>query len=267
MKEKLPISAVVVTCNEAHLLDDCLKSLQFCDELILLNMESTDNSEEIGKMHHFNVVPIPKVPVVEEARLNISQKTRHDWILFLDPDERIMPELKQQLIHEFPSLKKETEISGIQLPWRFYYKGKKLKGTTWGGVQYKTFLVNRDKVHFNKNVHRDLQPKKTFVHTRIAPTEKNYVQHLWMNSFRQLLSKHKRYLKKEGESMYNNGLRYSFKQHLTAGPYSFWRSFIKRKGFKDGFKGFILSVFWGWYNVKKWSGLKKHEKLNSSVNH
>ena len=201
---------------------------------------------EIGERLGATVVNYHKVPVVEVARNYIHDKVKHDWILFVDPDEVIQPALIEDIKTRFGT-PIDDQTCRFELPWQFYFGKKFLKGTFWGGThRYKGSLVHRERVLFSDNVHRDLIPKEGYDSERIDRQGDNYIQHNWMTSYRQLVRKHKRYLKREGESLYNAGVRYSWKQHITAGWNSFRRSFFRNRGYKDGLTGFALSVFWGW---------------------
>lgn len=113
--DKLPISAVVVSCNEAHLLEPCLQSLSFCEEIILIDLESLDDSLTVAQKYATRCLSLPKVPVVEQIRKQIAHETTFDWILFIDPDERIDYELSIQLKSVFINI--SPAIKAISVPW------------------------------------------------------------------------------------------------------------------------------------------------------
>src|SRR5689334_12464375 len=91
---KLPVSAIVASCNEADLLGECLKSLSFCSEIIVYDLESTDRTREVAESHRARVIAHERVPIVEEIRRESVNVAKFDWMFFLDPDETLTPSLQ-----------------------------------------------------------------------------------------------------------------------------------------------------------------------------
>lgn len=88
-----------------------------------------------------------------------------------------------------------------------------------------------------------------------------YVHHFWMQSFTQLIAKHKRYLKSEGESRYMLGLRTYFLEILKSPFKEFRHSFFEKQGYKDLGTGFILSILWAWYQTYARIKLYRFQKM------
>jgi len=94
---RLRISAIVTTLNEADRIAECLESLAWCDEILVVDSHSTDGTREIARRYD-------RVRVLRRTYLGAaSQKnwaidrSRHDWILILDADERVTPELRREI--------------------------------------------------------------------------------------------------------------------------------------------------------------------------
>ncbi|WP_417557643.1 glycosyltransferase [Mesoflavibacter zeaxanthinifaciens] len=257
---KADISAVVVSCNEGHLLSNCLDSLWFCKEIIVIDLESTDNTKEIAEQYNANYILHTKVPYVEIIHTWIQNKVIYDWILITDPDEVCSKSLAKDILKTLPKL--SENIGVVKVPWRFYYKKHLLKGTQWGGIQTRAFIVNKNRFYFTKDVHRGRHLKSGFKIHNIKYQGDNFVHHYWMSSLKQLIKKHKRYLKNEAESRYNNGERKKMNQVLSIPFTSFYSSFIKKRGVKDGFTGLFLSLFWAWYQTNSVYKLYRYMKSN-----
>lgn len=256
--KKLPISAVVVSCNEGHLLEECLKSIWFCEELVVIDLMSKDNSLEVANLYADKVISHPVVPVVEYIRAWIKDKVKYNWILFVDPDE-VYPECLIKSIADLFSKGISQKISGLEMPWQFHFKQYPLKGTNWGGKQYKEALRHRNRNDFCVDVHRDMNSREGYHTIRIEMNDANAIKHKWMQSYTQLIQKHKRYIKEEGKSLFNYGKRYSVREHYKQVYRAFRYSFLIKKGYLDGKIGFFLSLFWAWYNFAIWNSLKKYE--------
>lgn len=246
---KLDISAIVVCFNEAHSLESCLKSISFCKEVIVVDLGSTDGSVKVAKEFSTKVLFHEKVPYGEYIHVWLKDKVNFNWILLLDPDEVIAPQLRVQIVELYP-FSGNTGI--ISLPWAFYFKKKRLFGTRWGGInKFKPCILNRNGVTLTTDVHRSRLLKPDFVEHQIPIDEnlENVVHHFWMQSYSTFFSKHFRYIKKEGKSRYNNGLRTSFVKVMKSPVTCFNDSFFILHGYKDGSVGLFLSLFWAFYNT------------------
>lgn len=258
--DKINISAVVVSYNEGHLLDNCLSSLSFCNELIVVDLESTDNTASIAQAHGARYIKHKKVPVVEQIHTWIQDKIKNDWLIISDPDEVCSPELAREI--EMFIKTPNDKIGAVRVPWRFYFKNTLLNGTQWGGVQSRIFLVNLKRFYFTADVHRGRHLKDGFSIYNINYNGKNFLHHFWMQNNKQLIEKHKRYLKNEGASRYNKGERASYKNIVKTIYKTFIDSFITKRGFSDGLTGLYLSLFWMWYETSSQISLLKFQNKN-----
>lgn len=259
-QSKLPISAIVVGYNEGHLIKNCLSSISFCDEILFFDLESSDNTiEVVQKIDGVTIISHKKVPFAEYIHCEFIAKAKHDWILLLDPDEEVSNALKLNITSLF-SAPIASEIGGFIVPWIFYFKNKRLLGTTWGGVNKKTILVNRTKYKFSSLVHGGRYVENPFINQEIEFKEDNFVYHYWMSNYNALLSKHKKYLKFEPESRYKRDFRTSRKEILKTPLKAFKYSFIDKKGYKNKSIGLFLSLFWAWYETSSLIGLYRYQK-------
>jgi len=95
-----PVISVCIVCrNEADRLGACLESVRWADQIVVLDLASTDDSAELARSLGARVVAHPLVPVVEAVRNTVAEEATGDWILALDPDERaaagLAPELRK----------------------------------------------------------------------------------------------------------------------------------------------------------------------------
>ena len=182
--KKLPISAIVVSCEEAHLLKDCLLSLGFCMEIIVIDLESDDDTREVAAALSTKVMVHSRVPIVEQLRNWCMKQTNFDWVLFLDPDERLNLELQRFLIKQFESL--DQTIGSIDFPWQFFFREYPLQGTVWGGQRYKRVLVHKDRIEASILVHQPFRLREGY-ETFVVEHENGQIHHLWGESWIQLI--------------------------------------------------------------------------------
>lgn len=255
---KLPISALVASYNEGHLLEDCLKSLDFCEEIYFVNLGSEDNSVEIAKKYATTIEEYHTVPMIEDIHPIFIPKLKHDWFILIDPDERIMPDLAEDIKSTLDAA--EPNLAVIRVPMHNYFKGKRLKGTVYGGVVYARLLYNKQGITIDDDVHAGIKMKEDALRKKIQYTGENYDKHYWCFSWSQLFDKHKRYLSGEGQAQYNAGKRYSIRKQWYDSIIRFYYSFKTREGYKDGFRGFLLSLMAARYELLSWKSLRKYER-------
>jgi glycosyltransferase involved in cell wall biosynthesis len=91
------ISVCIVCRNEADKLVDCLESVRWADEVLVMDLESEDDSVAVAARYGARVVSHPRVPIVELVRNAVADEASAEWILALDPDERVTPGLAAAL--------------------------------------------------------------------------------------------------------------------------------------------------------------------------
>jgi hypothetical protein len=263
MIKKLPISAIVVGYNEGHLLSNCFDGISFCDEILYFDLGSVDDSIEIAKKHNVTIIRHEKVSIVEIIHAKYYEKTKNKWVLITDPDEVISQYLKSE-IHELFSSEISGEIGAIVAPLIYFFKKHRLNGTNWGGVNSRVLLIHNERFRFSNSVHFGRKLKEGFSTKTIEFTEKNFIYHFWMQSYNMLYEKHKRYLQHEGEARFLSGHRTQIKSIISSPFVSFLDSFYFKKGYRDGFIGLFLSLFWSWYQTRALIELYRFEKMTNS---
>lgn len=258
----LEFSGIVVVYNEEKRLGDCLRSLAFCDELLIVDLGSTDGSLDIARELGSRVIHHARVEVVEEVWGEIVPWARHEWIILLDPDEVFPSGVDMRLralIQETPNL------GAIRLPWQFYFKGKPLYVTIWGQPKFKPVVLHRERNTFPKHVHRGVQlcPGCTEVILDLEPGQ--HIQHFWVDSYRQLWEKHWRYLKREGESRYSMGERFGRRKWIRQTWEALYQNLVDYGGLRGGFTGIFLSLFYSWYVSMSLLSLWRYQRRAARV--
>lgn len=261
--KKLPITAIVVGLNEGKLLSICLSSIDFCDEILYIDLGSNDDSVAVATSHGANVIFHERVMFVEIIHSKFANQTKHDWILITDPDELVDKSLYEEIYFLFTNGMQES-IGAITVPWLFYFKHKHLKGTPWGGINRRVLIVNNKRFLFAPMVHVGRKLQDGFISKDLDFLDRNVVHHFWMQGYFKLLEKHLRYLKVEGSARYYSGQRTSLKQILIEPFRQFKYGYIIKKGYKDGITGILLSLFWAWYQTFSLISLFRYQfKMNS----
>lgn len=247
MQETIPVTALIGSHNEAALLPRCLGSVAFCDEVIVIDIDSHDRTAAVAEEHGARVLRHEWVPIAERARLELVGEARHDWLLFLDPDEVLSPALARQIADMLPAL--DAEVAVVDCPWQFYFRGRPLRGTIWGGVTRKRTLARRGAADLRPTVHSGTRLRPGFRAHAIPYSGDNAIAHYWAPGYRALIAKHWRYLTLEGSDRYESGMITGYRD-IVRTPWSGFRdSFITKQGYRDGLTGLALSILWSAYTT------------------
>ncbi|MEN8123688.1 MAG: glycosyltransferase family 2 protein [Bacteroidota bacterium] len=235
------LTAIIPTFNEQHNVVDAIESVLFADEVIVIDSYSSDNTTTLAKKKNVTVIQHKFNNFSSMRNFAINQAT-NNWILFLDADERIPDNLKNEIKN---NLNDPKEFVAFGFYRRFYFKGSPLK---FSGYQtdkvYRLFDKNHAFYDKDKLVHETLKinGKTKLLKYKLDhysyKNEKDYKDKL--NKYAQLRAK-ELYLKKIKPNLY----------HFYIKPaYRFFHHYIIRLGFLDGNNGFKISKL-NAYEVKQ----------------
>lgn len=242
MKNKAKISGLVLTHNSEATLEECLESLQWVDEIVLIDDDSTDQTREIATKYNARVL-IRKLDDFSSQRNFGLEKCTNEWVLVLDSDERISVELKKEI--EF-ILRRPLVESGFQIP------RKNLFMRTWIRSIYPDYclrLFRKAEARYQGAVHESLK-----INGMIGKL-KNPILHVSYRNIEEILQKTNHYTTLAAQELYNKGKKASFLDIILRPLHTFIKIFLFKRGFLDGFPGFILHILSGYYTFIKYAKL------------
>lgn len=145
------ISALVHTRNERQQLPGCLDSLCWADEIVVSDMASNDGTREIAANYGARLIDMPIEPIVERVRNRAAAACKGDWILVIDADERVSPELAKKI----RELVKVDDVAAYSIPRKNYFLGVWLEHGNWPDPQIR--LARREKIKWSELVHEHPQ--------------------------------------------------------------------------------------------------------------
>lgn len=254
------ITVLIVSYHETDLLPDCLARVSFADEILHINLDEKDiDSTSIVNKAGGRTIFHPRVEIADQVREYGMRLARNDWIWFVDPDERILPGLVAEVNRTLAS--DDGTLATILVPYRTFFNGKELRGTTFGGEKFFPRIVHRNRIIMSDKVHTACPPKPGMCTIRIEFNSVNTcVDHLWMRSWGQFFEKQQRYLKHEGESQYYRGVRFSWKLFIKRPLRNFYDCIVAKQGYRDGLTGFLISCYWLWYSARRLLALRTYEQ-------
>ncbi len=241
------MTGLIVSHNEGHLLAARLRELAFCDELLVVDLASTDDTVAVAEAGGARVIRHPPTPIVEAVHTDVVHHARNDLLVLLDPDEEVPPALAAELAALPTSL--AADVGVVLVPWIYYFRGRPLRGTIWGGTGMKGLVARRSANQFAPAVHHGLRLLPGYGLARIEPDGDNAIRHYWLSGYREFIAKHLRYLRFEGPARAGTG-EITGLRALVRTPYrAFKESYVDRQGRLDGFDGFALSVLYAAYRT------------------
>lgn len=239
---KLPLTALVSSHNEARLLERCLPGIAFCDEIVVIDVDSTDDTAAVAEAHGARVVRHRYVQIAECARVTVAPQARHDWTLVVDPDEEVPPALAAAVAELLPTL--EEDVAAVDAPRQYYFAGRPLRGTVWGGPNKRRLLVRRSAVELTPTIWGGMRilPGRRVLELPFTP--ETAIVHRWATGYRELLRRHRRYLRLEAGDRAAAGEITGWRNVLQTPWRSFRTSFVSKRGYRDGATGLGLSLFW-----------------------
>ncbi|HEY8030664.1 MAG TPA: glycosyltransferase family 2 protein [Gaiellaceae bacterium] len=234
--------------NEGHLLGPCLDAIAFCDEVIVVDLESEDDTVAVAEAHGARVVRHALVPIAEAARVTVAPQARHDWILVVDPDETVPPALAREVAELVPSL--APDVAAVDAPRQYFFAGHPLRGTVWGGPNKRRLLVRRSAVTLTPAIWGGMEIHPGFRLHTLPFTDETAIEHRWADGYRELAQRHHRYLQLEPNDRAAAGEVTGYRA-VAAMPWrAFRESFLAKRGYRDGLTGLGLSLFWAVFRTR-----------------
>lgn len=237
------ISAVITTYNEAEKLKSCLESLEgFASELVIVDLGSSDNTEEIAEKFRAKLFKHDLVTYVEMVRNYAVSKASGDWVLLLDPDERITLKLADKL----KEVAANNEYSAVNIPRKNIFFGKWIAHTNWWPDKHIRFF-KKGKVKWSEKIHS--YPKVDGQILELPPDESLAIRHFGYQSLSEFIDRQQRYATIEAEYYFQNGIRFSWRRFIWMPMREFLVRYLKHRGFLDGFYGFALTFLMTVYQM------------------
>jgi (heptosyl)LPS beta-1,4-glucosyltransferase len=236
MNNKPLISAVINVRNEAVNLKKCLKSLKlFASEIIVTDMESTDDSRKVALEAGAIVYPYKWLKYVEPARNFGLSKANGKWIILLDPDEYLSITLKKELI----SVTNRKDVDWVKIPRKNIIFNKWLRHSRcW--PDYLVRFFKKDSVSWRKEIHS--QPNIKGNGLTILDNEKFAIRHLNYSSISQYLIQALRYSHIQADELCSTDYKLKISDFILKPTQEFNSRFFFAEGYKDGLHGLIFSI-------------------------
>jgi len=250
---KMPLSVVIITFNEEHNIERCLKSVQnVADEIVVVDSFSTDQTAFICKKYNVRLLQREFDGYGNQKQFATKQAS-FDYILSLDADEVLSKELEKSILEE----KRKWLYPSYSFNRRNFYCSKAIRYCGWY-PDYQVRLFDRREIHWNdKKVHESIDSanKKAVFHL------KGDLLHYTCNSIAEHQVKERKYAKMNSEILIRKGRPISTLTPYIKGFFRFCKTYFLKLGILDGYYGLVISFTLAKSSFHKYEWARKGLRL------
>ena len=226
------ITATIICLNEARAIRECLESVSWCDEIVVVDSGSTDRTVEIARQFTPKVIHRDWPGFVEQVKFAIEQATG-DWVFCIDADERCTPELKEAVQR---ALAEADPPGGFEVRRHAWYLGRWINHGGWY-PDWKTRIVKRAGARCEGHG----------PHYRIAPEGPVRrldadLHHYPYEDFSEQIRTVDKYSTVFAEEMHRQGKRFRLWRAVVHPLGKFVGCYFVKLGFLDGWPGFVIAI-------------------------
>lgn len=225
------LSVIVITLNEEKNIGRCLESVRWVDEIIVVDSGSTDKTKEIAESYQAKVYHQDWLGFGAQKNKALEYTTK-EWILWLDADERMTPELSDSIKVEINN----SESDAYKMNRTSFFLGKRIKHGDWGRDKV-VRLFKKGKACWTI----DLVHESLTINKRDAKNIKGILLHYTQDNLYTSLKKINEYSTLSAKMMIEQKKESSVLKAVLRGHLAFLRSYVLRRGFMDGVRGYVLA--------------------------
>jgi glycosyltransferase involved in cell wall biosynthesis len=247
------LSVTIITKNEAARIGGAIDSVAWADEIVVVDSESTDETVSIAASHAARVITRAWPGYIDQKNYAASIAA-HDWILSLDADERVTPELAAALR---ALLARDPEHAAYRIPRVTWHLGRWIRTTDWYPDEQLRLYDRRAAEWTGRYVHEAVTVRGSVGR---LPGE---LQHFAFDDLADHLETINRYTTFAARQMYESGRRSGVLQLAVHPAFAFVRNYILRRGILDGSVGLVVSIMNSYYVFLKFAKLRELQQAPS----
>lgn len=243
------ISVAIITKNEEAKIRPCLESVRWADDIVVVDSGSTDQTLQICREYMVRIF-VEEWKGFAQQKNSAIAKTRHEWVLSLDADERVSAPLKEEIEKEMNG---DQPSNGYLIPRKNFFAGRWIRRCGWF-PDYNLRLFRKSKGRFQERaVHERVQ-----IEGQVERLQ-NFLIHETYDSVGDFLQRMDRYSTLAAQEMLQEGKPFRLFYLVLRPPSTFVQMYLVRLGFLEGYWGFLLSALYSFYTFAKYSKLRELE--------
>jgi glycosyltransferase involved in cell wall biosynthesis len=228
--DRQPVSVIVTTFNEEVNIGECLESVAWADEVLLVDSFSTDRTLEIARRYPVQILEREYFGSAAQKNWSLD-RVAHDWVLIIDADERVPEPLAAEILTVLAS---SPAVDGYYIRRQNVFIDKIIRHSGWSTDKV-VRLFKKDKGRYpNRRVHADLEIAGP------VPTLRHAFLHYTFRSFDQYFRKFLNYADWGAAQAFRDGRRAGFVAIGLRPAWRFFRMYVVQRGFLDGLHGLVL---------------------------
>ncbi|MEP6925542.1 MAG: glycosyltransferase family 2 protein [Pyrinomonadaceae bacterium] len=234
----MKISVTIITFNEAENIKAACESVAWADAILVVDSESTDETREIAAGCGATVL-IRKWEGFSEQKQFAIEQAQYDWILSLDADEQISPELGAEIL-KIKELPIESLADGYKIPRRTFYMNQWIRGGGWYPDRQLRFFNRTRGAWKNVLIHESVT---MLAGSKIANLKHDILHYSIPDASYHQRQIGERYAPLAARQMFESGRRTTMLKLVTAGMIAFLQTFLFKGGWRDGLAGYCIARF------------------------
>ncbi|PQJ77698.1 glycosyltransferase family 2 protein [Polaribacter porphyrae] len=229
------ISSIIPTLNEEIHIEAAIKSVDFADEIIVIDSHSTDKTIELAEKHNVKIIKRKFDDFSSQKNFAITQ-AKNPWIYILDADERVTPDVKKEILE---AVQNPKEFVGFYVRRSFFFAGKRIKYSGWQRDKVVRLFL-KDKCKYQGIVHETIKTDGELGFF------KGKIDHFGYKNYNHFISKIHQYGELKAKELHARGKKVNLFHIIIKPTYRIFSHFILKRGFLDGYTGLILSITQGY---------------------
>jgi glycosyltransferase involved in cell wall biosynthesis len=246
------LTVIIPTFNNEKMARRCLENAKWADEILVVDSFSTDGTIDICREYGARIIQHEYVNSAIQKNWAIPQ-AKYEWILLLDSDEELEPGFMEEVLAVLQNPSESTD--GYMMPRKNLIYGKWVR--TCGIYPDRLVRLFRKKCRYIErevHAHIDIAPERT-------GQFKHHIIHHDFTDLHSYMIKFARYMRYEVDQLVKEGRKFSLREITLRPLYMFCWSYFYKQGFRDGVRGFLLSVLKAHYNFIMYMKLWEYERL------
>ena len=229
----MKITAIIPVLNEEKNIVEAIKSVDFANEIIVVDSYSSDNTVKLAKPFVHKLIQRKYKDSASQKNWAIKQ-AKHKWIFVLDADERVSPELKEEILH---IVKSKTKLSAYWIRRQNYFMGQKINFSGWKNDRVIRLFKRDENEYEKKRVHAEINSQGK------VGLLKNILTHNTYQSKEHYEKKIHFYAKLQAKDYHKKITKINFYHKEIKPMIRFLKHFIFNLGFFDGHAGLMISLY------------------------
>lgn len=245
------ISAVLLVRNEESNIRLCLEGLNWCDEIVVVDMESEDNTVAIASEFTKNVYSHERIIAFDAAKKYAVEKASNEWVLLIDADEMVPADLAAELRR----IAEKDDVDAVFMAFKNFILGEWNRAKAWW-PNYHCRFFKKSAMIITERVHAYMTVSSTARTIFLPPEEKYAIYHFAYLDAEQFVLKLNRYTTIEAKHLYDDGKKFTYYLFFKSTIKEFIDRYFRLGGYKDGLRGFFVCIMMVMYRavagIKLW---------------